>query len=178
MTTPQSPTQETPRHDLVAIWQQHTYAEFVLKDADAAVATMTDDAYLLLGPPLTTAVGKASIRELYANLFIPQTPADLQATTISRAVGQDLLIEESLQAFTHDIAMEWMLPGIPPTGRRIELILVVVVGFRDGKIAFERLYWDQASVLMQAGVLDASTPAVSGVESPHRVLELSGVTRP
>ena len=69
--------------------------------------------------------------------------------------------------------MDWMLPGIAPTGKRVEVPVVVVVGFRDGKIAFERIYWDQASVLVQLGLLDEETLPVVGIESAHKVLNPS-----
>lgn len=169
-------TEKQPkRPDLVEIWQQHTYAEFVLKDADAAVTTMTDDAYILLVPIMKSAVGKAAIRETYANEFISQTPADLALASVARAVSDDLLIEEMVMTFTHDIRMDWLLPGVAPTGRRVEVAALGVIGFREGKIAFERLHWDQAAVLRQVGILDASTPAVTGADSARRVLELAGV---
>jgi carboxymethylenebutenolidase len=165
---------ETKHHDIVEMWQRHTYAEFVLKDADAAVETMTDDAYVLLGPIMSAAEGKSAIREFYANRFLNQIPADLTNVSVSRAVSDDLLIEEMSLGFTHDIQMDWLLPGIPPTRKRVELTAIGVIGFRDGKLAFERLYWDQASVLLQLGILDASTPAVTGAESARLVLKLSG----
>jgi len=67
--------------------------------------------------------------------------------------------------------MDWMLPDIPPTGKRVEVPLVVIVGFHDGKIAYERIYWDQASVLVQLGLLDADTLPIVGIESARKVLD-------
>jgi carboxymethylenebutenolidase len=173
-----TPAKQPGRHDLLEIWRQHTYAEFVLQDADVAVATMTDDAYVLLVPIMKSAVGKAAVRDTYANHFINQTPADLVNTSIAVLVGEDLLIEEMILSFTHDIQMDWVLPGVPPTGRRVELAAVAIIGFREGKIAFERLYWDQATVLLQVGLVGASTPAVAGAESARRVLELAAPAGP
>jgi carboxymethylenebutenolidase len=67
--------------------------------------------------------------------------------------------------------MDWMLPGIAPTGKRVQVPLVVIVYFRDGKLAHEHIYWDQASVLVQLGLIDPSTLPVAGVESARKVLD-------
>jgi carboxymethylenebutenolidase len=66
-----------------------------------------------------------------------------------------------------------MLPGIAPTGRRVEVPLVAIVRFREGKLVHEHIYWDQASVLVQLGLLDAGTLPVAGVESAHKALDPS-----
>ena len=94
-------------------------------------------------------------------------------TPISRTIGDDRLVDEMVFKFTHTIAMDWMLPGIAPTGKRVEVPLVVIVHFRDGKLAHEHIYWDQASVLVQLGLLDSSTLPVAGVDSAHKVLDPS-----
>jgi carboxymethylenebutenolidase len=72
--------------------------------------------------------------------------------------------------FTHTSKMDWMLPGVEPTGKHVKVALVVIVHFRDGKLAHEHIYWDQASVLAQLGLIDASTLPVAGVESAEKVL--------
>jgi carboxymethylenebutenolidase len=174
MGTTAGPTQD---HDILAIWQQHTHAEFVLRDPDVAVTTMTDDAYLLFGSLARAVVGKAAIRETYA-VFIPQNPPDLAITTLSRVVGEDMLTEEMIMSFTHDREMAFLLPGVPPTGRHVELPYLGFIGFRGGKIAFERLYWDQATVLQQVGLLDPSTPAVAGADAARLAQQLAGVAGP
>jgi carboxymethylenebutenolidase len=66
--------------------------------------------------------------------------------------------------------MDWMLPGIAPTGKRVEVPVVTIVQFRDGKLAHEHIYWDQASVLVQLGLLDLGTLPVVGVESARKAL--------
>jgi len=162
-------------HPLLAVWQQHTYAEFVTKDVEAALATMTEDAHVLLVPVGTGGRGKPAVRTFYADSFIPNVPSDINAVTISQTIGQDILVEEAFYSFTHSIPMEWMIPGVPPTGKRIELALVGVIGFRDGKIAFEHLYWDHATVLAQLGLLDPQTPGVLGAVGAQRLMEFSGV---
>jgi carboxymethylenebutenolidase len=73
--------------------------------------------------------------------------------------------------FTHTIAMDWMLPGVAPTGRHAKVALVVIVHFRDGKLAHEHIYWDQASVLAQLGLIDGAKLPVTGVESAEKVLD-------
>jgi carboxymethylenebutenolidase len=90
---------------------------------------------------------------------------------VSRTVGEDQLVDEMVIRFTHSIAMDWMLPGVAPTGRRVEVALVVIVRFRDGKLAHEHIYWDQASVLAQLGLLDPRTLPVAGAESARKVLD-------
>lgn len=175
-------TQETPglatAHPLLAVWQQHTYAEFVAKDAEAAIATMTEDAHVLLVPVGTGGHGKQGVRRFYATSFIPQMPADLAATLISQTIGDDCLVEEAVYTFTHSIAMEWMLPGIAPTGRRVEVAVVAIVKFRDGRVRHEHLYWDNASVLVQLGLLDAGMLPIQGAESARRVLPYAVPPRP
>ncbi len=168
----QTPAVLTPQQQhLLDGWQQHTYAEFVSKNVEDALATMTDDAYVLMVPVLTGGVGKDAVRDFYANYFIPQVPPDLQPTPISQTIGQDRIVEEAVVSFTHSLAMDWMLPGIAPTGKRIQMVVVSIIQFRDGKIAHEHLYWDHASVLVQLGLLDAATPSVVGAEAARTLLD-------
>jgi len=92
-------------------------------------------------------------------------------TPVSRTVGANQLVEEFVFKFTHCIEIDWMLPGIAPTGRPVEVAMVVVVRFRGGKLAHEHIYWDQASVLAQLGLIDAAGLPVAGVESARKVLD-------
>lgn len=158
--------------EMVGLWQQHTFAEFVQKDPEAALATMTEDAHVLLVPAGLGGWGKDGVRRFYAESFIPNIPADLVPLPISQTVGKDRLIEEALYRFTHTIEMNWMLPGIAPTNKPVELAMVGIIEFRDGKIASEHLYWDQASILAQLGIIPAATPAVGGTEANRRLREL------
>jgi carboxymethylenebutenolidase len=139
---------------LVAAWQQHTYAEFVLKDADAAIATMTENPYLLVIATGTACIGRAAVREYYADQFLPAIPPDLELASLSQTIGSDRLVEEMVVRFTHTIEMDWLLPTLRPSGRRAEFIIAAVIGFEDGKVAHEHIYWDQATLLSQMGVLD------------------------
>ncbi|HEY9664149.1 MAG TPA: ester cyclase [Allocoleopsis sp.] len=152
------------------LWEEHVRCEFASCDTENTLATMVTDAYVNHIPVLTGGVGIEQLREFYANRFIPQMPPDTEMTPISRTIGTDQLVDEMVFKFTHTVQMDWMLPGIAPTGKRVEVPLVAIVRFRDGKVAHEHIYWDQASVLVQIGLLDASTLPVVGVESAHKAL--------
>ena len=159
------------KDSLIARWQQHLDYEFATRDTEATLATMVEDAYVNHVPVLTGGVGKDQLREFYARRFIPQMPPDTAITLVSRTVGEDRIVDEMVFQFTHTIAMDWMLPGVAPTGRRVEVPLVAIVHFRDDKLAHEHVYWDQASVLVQLGLLDATTLPITGVESSRKVLD-------
>ena len=155
--------------DLSRLWEEHTNHEFSTRDTEATLATMADDAYVNHVPVLTGGVGKSALRIFYSVDFIPAMPPDTKLTPISRTVGEDQLVDEMIFSFTHTQEMPWMLPGIPPTNRYVEVALVAIVRFRDGKLAHEHIYWDQASVLKQIGLLTDPGLPVFGAESAHKV---------
>jgi carboxymethylenebutenolidase len=156
---------------LVTLWEEHLKDEFVTHNTEDTLKTMVEDAYVNHIPVMTGGVGRDQLREFYSQRFIPQMPPDTGLVPISRTVGENQLVDEMVFTFTHTQRMDWMLPGIPPTGKRVEVPLVVVVQFRDGKLAHEHIYWDQASVLVQLGLLDPATLPVAGVESARKALE-------
>ena len=158
---------------LIELWEEHVRYEFSTRDTDDTLATMVEDAYVNHIPVLTGGVGRDQLREFYSKRFIPQMPPDTEMTPVSRTIGEDQLVDEMVFKFTHTIAMDWMLPGIPPTGKRVEVPLVAIVRFREGKLAHEHIYWDQASVLVQIGLLDPAKLPVAGVESARKVLNPS-----
>ena len=162
-----SPAQETLRQ----LWEEHVRYEFSTHDTDDTLATMVDDAYVNHIPVLTGGMGRDELREFYSKRFIPQMPPDTEMTPVSRTIGDDQLVDEMVFKFTHTIPMDWMLPGIAPTGKRVEVPLVAIIRFRDGKLAHEHIYWDQASVLVQIGLLDPAKLPVAGVESARKVLD-------
>jgi carboxymethylenebutenolidase len=164
-----NPAQQTLRH----LWEEHVRYEFSTRNTDDTLATMVDDAYVNHIPVLTGGSGRDELREFYSKRFIPQMPPDTEMTPVSRTIGEDQLVDEMVFKFTHTIPMDWMLPGIAPTGKRVEVPLVAIVRFRDGKLAHEHIYWDQASVLVQIGLLDASKLPVVGIESARKVLDPS-----
>ena len=156
--------------DLPELWQQHTDHEFVTRDTEATLATMVEDAYVNHIPVLTGGRGKDALRAFYSNDFIPKMPPDTTLVPILRTVGEDQLVDEMIFSFTHTQEMPWMLPGVAPTNLPVKIPLVAIVKFRDGKLAHEHIYWDQASVLKQIGLLtDASLP-VRGVETAEKVI--------
>jgi carboxymethylenebutenolidase len=145
--------------------------EFSTRNTEDTLATMVEDAYVNHIPVLTGGVGRDELREFYSKRFIPQMPPDTEMTPVSRTIGEDQLVDEMVFKFTHSIRMGWMLPGIAPTGKRVEVPLVAIVRFKDGKLAHEHIYWDQASVQVQIGLLDATKLPVAGVESARKVLD-------
>jgi carboxymethylenebutenolidase len=165
-------TDLTPAQErLGQLWEEHVRYEFSTRNTEDTIATMVEDAYVNHIPVLTGGVGRDELREFYSKRFIPQMPPDTEMTPVSRTIGEDQLVDEMVFKFTHSIRMDWMLPGIAPTGKRVEVPLVAIVRFRDGKLAHEHIYWDQASVLVQIGLLDASKLPVAGVESARKVLD-------
>jgi len=158
---------------LQQLWEEHVRHEFATHNTEETLATMVEDAYVNHIPVLTGGVGKDELREFYSKRFIPQMPPDTEMTPVSRTIGNDQLVDEMVFKFTHTSRMDWMLPGIAPTGKRVEVPLVAIVRFREGKLAHEHIYWDQASVLVQLGLLDAVTLPVAGLESARKALNPS-----
>src|SRR6266404_9605275 len=162
----------TPAQQLLNdLWEEHVRDEFATRDTEATLATMVPDAYVNHVPVMTGGVGREPLREFYSQRFIPKMPADTEIVPVSRTIGTDRLVDELIFRFSHTVEMEWMLPDVPPTGRRVEIPLVVVIHFRDGKLAHEHIYWDQASVLVQLGLLDPSRLPIAGVDTARKVMD-------
>jgi len=165
-------TNLTPaQKNLSQLWDEHVRYEFSTRNTEETLATMVEDAYVNHIPVLTGGVGRDQLREFYSKRFIPQMPPDTQMTPVSRTIGEDQLVDEMVFKFTHTIRMDWILPGVAPTGKRVEVPLVAIVRFRDGKLAHEHIYWDQASVLVQIGLIDPANLPVTGMESARKVLD-------
>jgi carboxymethylenebutenolidase len=156
--------------DLGAVFDAHTTAEFVTHDLEATMATMAVAPHITHVPVMTGGQGCEEVRHFYGTYFIGHWPADLTITPVSRTVGADHVVDEVVLTFTHDIEMPAILPGVAPTGRRVEIAMCVVVGCKDGKVAYEHIYWDQASILVQVGLLDPGLLPVTGVEQARRIL--------
>ena len=156
--------------EMIALWNEHISHEFSTRDVDSTIATMVEDAYVNHVPVMTGGYGHAALHRFYAQDFISQMPADTSIQLIARTVGEGQLVDEIIFSFTHTEEMPWMLPGIAPTHRHVEIPLVVVVGFREGKLAHERIYWDQASVLTHIGLLTDPSLPVFGAETAHKLL--------
>jgi carboxymethylenebutenolidase len=157
--------------DLVALWEEHTRYEFETRDVDATMATMVAEPYVNHVPTLAGGVGHDDLKRFYKYHFIGGNPPDTALTPISRTVGADQIVDEMLFSFTHTSVIDWMLPDVAPTGKRVEVALVAIVKFQDGKLAHEHIYWDQASVLVQVGLLDPAGLPVAGVEAARKVTD-------
>lgn len=135
--------------EMVRLWEQHTELEFATRDAAKTVDTMTPDNDVNHVPIMTGGRGREEMLEFYGQHFIPRMPADTTLRLLARTVGENRLVDEFVFSFTHDVVMDWMLPGVAPTHRRVEIPMVAVVQFTGNKISCERIYWDQAGVLVQ-----------------------------
>src|SRR5215471_15710258 len=160
-----------PQSDLAQLWEEHTRHEFATRDTESTLATMIDDAYVNHIPVMTGGYGKPALRRFYSRDFIPAMPPDTTLTPVSRTVGENQLVDEMIFSFTHSQEIPWMLPGIRPTNRRVEVPLVAIVRFRGDKLVHEHIYWDQASVLVQIGKLDPNGLPVAGAESARKVMD-------
>jgi len=159
---------------MVVLWERHMAAEFQEKSIGATMATMTSDPFVNHVPVMTGGVGSREVRQFYNSYFLPGHPPDTEVVPVARTVGDDRIVDEVIHKFTHTIEMPWILPGIAPTGKRVEVAFVVVVQFKGGKIAGERIYWDQASVLAQIGLIDANKLPAMGIEAARKVFNPHG----
>lgn len=159
---------------LLDAFEKHVGAELD-KDLETTLATMIDTPHLNNIPTLIGGDGYEEVKEFYSSLILTGRffPPDTEMEPISRTIDQQQLVDEIIFKCTHTTEIGWMLPGIAPTGKRIEIPLVVIVGFKEGKVAHEHIYWDQASVLVQVGLLDPTGLPVNGIASAQRMRELN-----
>lgn len=160
-------------HDLAALWDAHCRFEFETRDVDATMATMVAEPYVNHIPTMTGGVGFDKLHDFYSNHFIGVNPPDMELVPVSRTVGQTSVVDELILRFTHTTHIDWMLPGIEPTGRSVEVPLVAIVQFDGEKLVHEHIYWDQASVLVQVGLLEAKGLPIAGAETARKVLDPS-----
>ncbi len=168
------PPSLTPAQQTIAdLFDAHMRAELD-GDLDATMATMVEEPHLLNLASGTGGVGAQAVRAFYANDLIGQFfPPDVEFIPISRTIDGERLVDELVIRFTHDRVISHLLPGVAPTGRRVELALVVIVGCRDGKVAYEHIYWDQAGLLVQLGLLDPTGLPI-GLNTSSRLLAATG----
>jgi carboxymethylenebutenolidase len=160
------------RSSLGAVFDKHIRCEFQDHDVDATMKTMVREPYVHHVPMLTGGRGYDEVYNFYKNHFVGKMPDDTKVERISRTVGKDQVVDELILKFTHDKEIDYLIPGIPPTGKYVELPHVVVMKFVGNKIAHEHIYWDQASLLAQIGLLDANNLPVKGVEESRKLQEL------
>ncbi len=156
------------------VFDKHIEYEFENEDLEATMTTMINDPYVHHVPTLTGGVGYTEVYDFYKNHFIGKLPKDIKIKPISRTVGQDQVVDEVIISFTHDREIDYMLPGVVPTGKYVEIPHVVIMKFINGKIAHEHIYWDQASVLVQLGLIDQKTLPITGIQQSNRIKELAG----
>jgi carboxymethylenebutenolidase len=156
---------------LGAVFDAHTAAEFQTRDIEATMATMGETPHVTHVPTMTGGHGRDAVRRCYETWFIGRWPEDTVVKQVSRTVGENRVVEEVMISFTHDCEMPAILPGVSPTGRKVTIPFVVVVGFEGDKISYERIYWDQASMLVQLGLLDKATLPVTGGEQTARLID-------
>ena len=160
-----------PHYDFSGLWDTHCMHEFGTRDVDATMRTMVGQPYVNHIPTMTGGVGHDQLKRFYKYHFIPTTPKDTTLIPISRTIGEGIVVDEMLFCFTHDIEIDWMLPGVAPTGKRVEIPLVAIVKFRGDKLYNEHIYWDQASVLVQIGLLKPEGLPVAGVETARKLVD-------
>jgi len=170
---PQQAALTADEQKLNDVWNEHLRAEFSAHSPDETIVTMSANPLINQVPVMIGGDGREEVYEFYTKYFLPQIPADAEMVLVSRTIGQGRLVNEMIFRFTHTISMDWMLPGIPPTGKRVEIAMVVVVQFDGDKMAHEHLYWDQASVLVQLGLLQPGSLPVVGAEAARSVLDRS-----
>jgi carboxymethylenebutenolidase len=160
-----------PRFDLSALWERHADLEFKYHDAEGTMATMVERPYVNHVPTMTGGVGQQELFRFYKNHFIPKLPRDLKMIPVSRTVGPDRVVDEFLFCFTHDIEIDFLLPGIAPTGKYVEIPTVAIVQFRGGKLVHEHIHWDQATALVQLGLLDPENLPTAGSETAEKLVD-------
>ena len=162
-----------PEYDLAALLDKHCEYEFATRDVAATMATMVAEPYVNHIPTMTGGVGAKMLARFYKNHFVDSNPPDTSLVPISRTVGATQIVDEMLFCFTHDIEIDWMLPGVPPTGKYVEIPLVAIVRFRGDKLYNEHIYWDQASVLVQIGLLDSKKSGlpIAGAETARKLVD-------
>jgi len=160
-----------PEFDYSALWDKHCEYEFGTRDVAATMATMVAEPYVNHIPTMTGGVGHKELSRFYQHHFVNSNPPDTRLIPLSRTVGATQIVDELLFCFTHTTEIDWLLPGVAPTGRKVEIPLIAIVKFRGDKLYHEHIYWDQASVLVQVGLLDPKGLPVAGRETAAKLLD-------
>ncbi len=158
---------------MLANWNEHGRAEIVLRSPDATIATMSANPYIFEIPLGRRHVGRDAVYSYYKNDFLTRIPPDFEIFPIRRVIGEEHIVDESVGRFTHSVEMPFMMPGVPPTERRAETIIIAIVGFEGGKVAYEHLMWDHAALLSQLGIVQAPQVGI-GTPSPAELLKITG----
>ena len=157
------------------VFDKHVKFEFEDKDVESTMKTMVKEPYVHHVPVMTGGIGYGGVYNFYKNDFVGKMPKDVKIKRLSRTVGKNQVVDELILSFTHNIEIKSMMPRIQPTGKYVELPHVVVMKFRGNKIVHEHIYWDQASLLTQIGLLDAKGLPIKGIEQSEKLKELSSM---
>lgn len=160
-----------PHFNLSALWEEHIRHEFETRDVPATMATMVAEPYVNHIPTMTGGVGASELSRFYQHHFVHGNPPDMKLIPISRTVGALQIVDEFIMCFTHSTEIDWMLPNVAPTGQYVEIPMLGVIKFRGDKLYHEHIYWDQASVLVQIGLLNPEGLPVAGVETARKLLD-------
>lgn len=164
-----------PHFDFEALWDRHTYYEFAERDYKKTMATMVSNPYVNHIPTMAGGVGYKNLARFYEHHFTNVTPPDCETITISRTIGVNRIIDELLFKCTHTTEIDYFLPGVKPTGKPLEIAIVAIVSMRGDKLAFEHIYWDQASLLVQVGLLDPTNLPIGGYDVTRKVTDPMGM---
>jgi len=160
-----------PVYDLNQLWEMHCYYEFATRDVNAVMPTMVAQPYVNHVPTMTGGVGHDQLKRFYKYHFVDSNPADTRLIPVSRTIGADRVVDEFVFCATHDREIDWLLPGLKPTGKYFEVPMLAVICFRGDKLYNEHIYWDQASVLVQIGVLDPTGLPVAGIQTAKKMVD-------
>lgn len=140
--------------DLELVLEKNLQSKFFTRDAQGALETYTTHKtpHVTNIPTLTGGIGAEDLRRFYADYFA--NPPSMKVTLLSRTIGVDRVVDEMHVKFKHTQEMPWILPGVPATEKKVEILVVSIVAVKGGKLHHEHVYWDQASVLVQVGLLD------------------------
>ncbi|KAK7182604.1 uncharacterized protein CC84DRAFT_1096447 [Paraphaeosphaeria sporulosa] len=142
--------------DLERVWEENEDQKYHKRSAKKIMETYTTEPTPTVNytATLTGGQGHEEIFRFYNEYFMADKLPIFHLRLISRTIGADRIVDELYVQFKHTIDMPWVLPSVKPTGRKVEIVVVSIVGMRGGKVWSERIYWDQASVLFQVGLLD------------------------
>src|SRR3989338_2071987 len=161
------------RKAMIDLFDKHVKAELE-GDLETTMDTMTDEPHLTNVPLITGGVGCKGVRNFYGNHLVGKFfPPDVEMINVSRTVVDDQIVDEVVIRFTHTKVIDWMLPGIAPTGKKVEMAVAVIVKVEGKKIAHEHIYWDQAGVLAQIGLIDPAGLPIAGADSARKVMDPS-----
>ncbi|KAK4225277.1 hypothetical protein QBC38DRAFT_483483 [Podospora fimiseda] len=175
-----------PYFDLEAIWEEHCHYEFGDRSVEETMATMVQEPYVNHVPTLTGGIGRANLTRFYRDHFIFSNPDDTKLELVSRTVGIDRVVDEFLFECTHLRTIDWLIPGIPPTGKKISVPMTSIVNIRGDRLYHEHIAWDQGTVLRQLGLLPEWLPfpyqegceyrvPVAGIETAKKMVDENSV---